>query len=504
MAGKHYDVLIVGAGLSGIGAAYHLQQKCPTKTYAILEGRSNLGGTWDLFRYPGIRSDSDMYTLGYNFKPWRQRKSIADGKSILSYIQETADENNIRQHIQFNTRVNKVSWSSQTQKWTIEVVGDQQGDDGKSVCTITCSVISMCCGYYNYEQGFTPDFKDIDDFKGQLVHPQKWPAELNYADKKVLIIGSGATAMTLAPALSEKAKLVTILQRSPTYVVSRPSEDSTANFLHKILPQKIAYSLIRRKNIFVQQFAYALSRKNPEKLKNKIIELATKQLPADYVAKHFTPSYNPWDQRLCAIPDDDLFTAIKQNKVSMMTDTIDAFTEDGIKLTSGELIEADIVVTATGLNLLQLGGIKLFVDGKSIDIADTYVYKGVMFSGIPNLFNTFGYINASWTLRADLTAQYICKLISYMDSVKSAKMMPTIPTADLNMTKKAMFEEFTPNYMKRSLKTQPKQGDKSPWLMHQNYKLDKEALNEGPIDDGILIFSNAANEADITENDIAK
>jgi monooxygenase len=491
MIGKHFDVVIVGAGLSGIGAAYHLQQKCPTKTYAILEGRACLGGTWDLFKYPGIRSDSDMYTLGYNFKPWRQKKAIADGPSILSYIQETADENDITRHIQFTTQVNKVSWSSQTQTWTLEVANAQQSNGDIAVSTITCNVISMCCGYYNYEQGFTPEFKGIDAFKGKVVHPQKWPKDLDYKNKKVVVIGSGATAMTLAPALSNEAELVTMLQRSPTYVVSRPSEDKIANLLNKILPDKTAYSLVRRKNIFMQQFAYAMSRKDPDKLKKKIIKLATKHLSDDYVAKHFTPSYNPWDQRLCAIPDDDLFDAINKNKLSVVTDTIDTFTADGIQLNSGQILEADIVVTATGLNLLQLGGIEIVVDSKPINIADTYVYKGVMYSGIPNLFNTFGYINASWTLRADLTAQYICKLINHLDSIKSATMMPTLPQTDRNMAKRFMLEGFTPNYMKRAIDTMPKQGDKTPWVMHQNYELDKQSLNVDPVDDGILIFSEA-------------
>lgn len=508
MTGKHFDVVIVGAGLSGIGAAYHLQHKCPTKTYAILEARANLGGTWDLFRYPGIRSDSDMYTLGYNFKPWRQKKAIADGSSILSYIQETADENDISRHIQFNTRVSKVSWSSQTQTWTLEITNGQQTNSGNSgnsagndngessVATITCNVISMCSGYYNYEQGFTPDFTGIDTFKGKVVHPQKWPTDLDYKDKKVVVIGSGATAMTLAPALSNEAEHVTMLQRSPTYVVSRPSEDIIANVLNKVLPEKMAYSFVRWKNIFIQQFAYALSRKNPDKLKQKIVSLATKHLPDDYVAKHFTPSYDPWDQRLCAIPDDDLFNAINENKLSVVTETIDTFTEEGIRLTSGQFLEADIVVTATGLNVLQLGGIEIVVDNTTVNIADTYIYRGVMFSGIPNLFNTFGYINASWTLKADLTAQYICKLINHMQSIKSAKMTPTLPVEDSNMAKRFLLEGFTPNYMKRAIDTMPKQGDKTPWVMHQNYKLDKQSFNDDPVEDGILIFTDTEGTAD--------
>jgi len=492
MTGQHFDVVIVGAGLSGIGAAYHLQQKCPTKTYAILEGRANLGGTWDLFKYPGVRSDSDMHTLGYNFKPWRQKKAIADGPSILSYIKETADENHITKHIQFNTRVNKVCWSSETQTWTLEVVSSQPAKGDNSVSTISCNVISMCCGYYNYAQGFSPEFKGIDAFQGKIVHPQKWPTDLDYKDKKVIVIGSGATAMTLAPVLSKRAKQVTMLQRSPTYVVSKPSEDIIANVLNKLLPEKTAYGVIRAKNIFMQQFIYSLSRRKPEKLKQKIIKRASKHLSDDYVAQHFTPSYNPWDQRICLIPDDDLFNAINNKKLSVVTDNIETFTEKGIQLTSGQILEADIVVTATGLNLLRLGGIEVFVDSKAINIANTYLYKGVMYSGVPNLFNTFGYINASWTLRADLIAEYMCKLINHMDRIKSAKMTPTLPEADRNMPKRDMIDNFSSNYMKRAMQTFPKQGDKAPWLNHQTYKLDKKTLLEDPLDDGVLIFSAPA------------
>jgi monooxygenase len=494
MVEKHVDVVIVGAGLSGIGAAYHLQQKCPNKTYAILEGRASLGGTWDLFKYPGIRSDSDMHTLGYNFKPWRQKKVIADGASILSYIQETADENNITSHIKFNTRVNKISWSTQTQAWTLEVLSSQQANDDNAVSTITCNVISLCCGYYNYDQGFTPEFTGIDAFKGKVVHPQKWPTDLDYKDKKIVIIGSGATAMTLAPVLSDAAKHVTMLQRSPTYVVSKPSEDKIANVLNKILPEKTAYSLVRSKNTFIQQFLYSLSRRNPDKLKKKLIKRASKHLSDDYVAKHFTPSYNPWDQRICLVPDDDLFNAINTSKLSVVTDNIQTFTEDGIQLASGEILEADIVVTATGLNLLRLGGIEVVVDNKQVDIADTYIYRGVMYSGIPNLFNTFGYINASWTLRADLIAEYICKLINHMDSTKCTKMVPTLPQVDINMPKRDMVDNFSSNYMKRAMHSFPKQGDKAPWLNHQTYKLDKQSLIDDPVDDGVLMFSDALSD----------
>lgn len=487
MTNEHFDVVIVGAGLSGIGAAYHLQHECSHKTYAILEGRADLGGTWDLFRYPGVRSDSDMHTLGYKFKPWQHKKSIADGPNILSYIRETADENDITRRIQFNSRVNKISWSSKTHTWTVEVTNTLTN----SVFIITCNFISMCCGYYNYEQGFTPEFAGMEDFTGKVVHPQKWPTELNYTHKNIVIIGSGATAMTLAPALSAKAKHVTMLQRSPTYVVSKPSEDAIAKVLNKILPNKTAYSIVRAKNIFFQQFAYSLSRRKPEMLKKYLINLVSKQLPQDYVAEHFTPSYSPWDQRVCLVPDNDLFTAINNKSVSVVTDRIERFTENGIELSSGSTLPADIVVTATGLNLLRLGGINIVVDDKVIDIADTYIYKGVMYSGVPNLLNTFGYINASWTLRADLIAQYMCTLLNHMHATASTKIVPTLPLEDTNMPKRDMFDDFSSNYMQRAMHTLPKQGDKAPWLNHQNYKLDKQSFKAEKVVDGILIFSAA-------------
>ena len=488
MTHKHVDVIIIGAGLSGIGAAYHLQKNCPGKSFTILESRASIGGTWDLFKYPGVRSDSDMHTLGYNFKPWLHKKAIADGPSILSYIRETAEENDITQHITFNTRVKKVTWSSQTNTWTVEA----HNSEDNSSTSATCNVLSICCGYYNYENGFTPEFKGISEFAGQIVHPQKWPDDLNYKDKKVVIIGSGATAMTLGPVLSEQAEHVTMLQRSPTYVVSRPSEDIVAKVVNKILPKQVAYSFVRWKNICFQQHLYALSRKRPNMLKKMLIRVLSKQLPKDYVAEHFTPSYMPWDQRVCLVPDNDLFDAINSNKLHMVTNTIDTFTSTGISLSDGQELEADIVVTATGLDLLRLGGIEMVVDNKPINIADTYIYKGIMYSGVPNLFNTFGYINASWTLRADLIAQYMCKLINYMDKNNTTKMIPTLPITDVNMPKSDMIEDFSSNYMKRAMHEFPKQGNKAPWKNHQNYKLDKQSFNEEAIEDDILIFSKVS------------
>jgi cation diffusion facilitator CzcD-associated flavoprotein CzcO len=485
MKDKHVDVIIIGAGLSGIGAACHLKKHCPEKSFAILESRASIGGTWDLFKYPGIRSDSDMHTLGYKFKPWLHKKAIADGPSILSYIRETSDENNITQHITFNTQVKKVSWSSQTNTWTIEA----HNSEDNSLTLTTCNVLSICCGYYNYENGFTPEFAGISEFEGQVVHPQKWPDDLDYKGKKVVIIGSGATAMTLGPVLSKQAEHVTMLQRSPTYVVSRPSEDTTAKIVNKVLPKQVAYSLVRWKNIKFQQYLYTLSRKRPNVVKKKLLGALSKLLPEDYVAEHFTPSYMPWDQRVCLVPDNDLFDAINSKKLNMVTNTINTFTPKGITLSDGQELEADIVVTATGLDLLRLGGIEMVVDNKSIDIADTYIYKGIMYSGVPNLFNTFGYINSSWTLRADLIAEYMCKLINYMDKTHTTKMVPTVPMTDLNMPKSDMISDFSSNYMKRAMHEFPKQGNKAPWLNHQNYKLDKQTFNEEAIDDGVLIFS---------------
>ena len=485
MANQHFDVVIVGAGLSGIGAAYHLQKNCPQKTYAIVEGRANIGGTWDLFKYPGVRSDSDMHTLGYKFKPWLHKKAIADGPSILSYIRETAQENNIIEHIVFNAHVNKITWSSTAHMWTIEANTSQDGD----VSTFTCSVISMCCGYYRYDKGFTPNFENINEFTGQVVHPQIWPESLDCANKKIVIIGSGATAMTLGPVLAKEAAHVTMLQRSPTYVVSMPSEDIVAKLLNKLLPKKAAYCLVRWKNISFGQFGYWLARAQPRLVKKILVNRLSKQLGKEFVAEHFTPSYMPWDQRICVVPDDDLFKAIKQGKLSVVTNTIRHFSSKGIVLENGQSLDADIVVTATGLNLLRLGGIEIVVNDKTVDISNSLTYKGIMYSGIPNLFNTFGYINASWTLRADLISQFVCKLINHMDNTNSTKMEPTIELADMNIPKYDMIKNFSANYMKRAIHEFGKQGNKNPWLNHQHYKLDKKAFNEGTIEDGVLIFS---------------
>ena len=483
----HFDVIIVGAGISGIGAAYHLQDKCPGKSYAILEGRDAIGGTWDLFRYPGIRSDSDMHTLGYSFKPWTQAKAIADGPSIRSYVRETADENGIAEHIRFHNRVKAASWSSADATWTVTI---ENGETGARE-TLTCSVLSMCSGYYSYDEGFTPKFNGLEKFQGTLIHPQKWPEDLDYAGKKIAVIGSGATAMTLIPAMTDKADHVTMVQRSPTWVASRPATDAIANKLREFLPEKWAYGLTRIKNVFLQQYFYSRTRTKPEKVREKLLEFARRELPEDYVAEHFTPNYNPWDQRLCLIPNNDLFRAIRGGKASVTTDTIEAFTENGIQLTKGGVLEADIIVTATGLNLAQLGGTTIVVDGAPVNFANHWTYKGMMYSDVPNLINTFGYINASWTLRADLVAEFTCRLVNRLTKTGADQVTPRLRAGDADMPKRDWIGDFSANYMKRSMHLFPKQGDREPWLNTQNYSQEKKMIRRGTLDDGVLTFTKA-------------
>jgi cation diffusion facilitator CzcD-associated flavoprotein CzcO len=480
-ATEHLDVLIVGAGLSGIGAAWHLQKNCPGKSYAILEGRAASGGTWDLFRYPGVRSDSDMYTLGYRFRPWKDAKAIADGPSILSYIREVASDHGIDRRIRYGHRVVGASWSTPDARWTVEI------ERGGERAFISCGFLWMCSGYYRYEAGYLPAFPGIDGFKGRVVHPQHWPQDLDYAGKKVVVIGSGATAVTVVPSMAETASHVTMLQRSPTYVVARPAEDALANKLRRRLPLKLAYMLTRWKNVLLGMYFYQLCKRKPEKVKSLILGGVRQMLGPDYdVATHFTPKYNPWDQRLCLVPDADLFRAIRKKKASVVTDQIETFTEKGIKLKSGAELEADVVVTATGLVVQSLGGAKLVVDGKPVKPSDTMIYKGMMYSDVPNLASIFGYTNASWTLKADLVCEYVCRLLNHMDRKGFTKAVPH--NSDPTLTEEP-WVNFSSGYIQRALPHQPKQGSKRPWKLYQNYVLDLLTLRHGSLRDKAMVFS---------------
>ena len=483
---EHFDVLIVGAGLSGIGAGYHLQERCPAKSYVILEGRDCIGGTWDLFRYPGVRSDSDMFTLGYSFKPWTEPKAIADGPNILKYVRETAAENGIDKKIRFHHRVKRASWSSQAARWTVEAER-RAGEGSTEIVRFTCNFLFMCSGYYRYEEGYTPEFAGTADFAGRIVHPQKWPDDLDYARKRVVVIGSGATAVTLVPEMARKAAHVTMLQRSPTYVVARPAEDLLANKLRRNLPAKLAYHLVRWRNVLFGMYFFQLSRRKPERVKQLIFGGVRMALGPDYdVATHFTPRYNPWDQRLCLVPDGDLFRSIRDKCASIVTNEIDTFTKNGIRLKDGSELAADIIVTATGLVLEVLGGLEVVVDGRKVDFAKTLNYKGMMYSDVPNLAAAFGYTNASWTLKCDLTCEYVCRLINYMDRRGYKQCVPhnrdptirELPSLD-----------FSSGYVQRAIAKMPKQGSKRPWRLYQNYALDIVTLRYGKIDDGVMQYS---------------
>lgn len=485
MTTEHFDVLIVGAGLSGIGAAHHLQKNCPDRSFAILEGRGAIGGTWDLFRYPGIRSDSDMYTLGYSFRPWEQPKAIADGPSILKYVQDTAKDGGIERHIRFGHQVKEASWSTAEAQWRVECERSTADGSAERV-SITCSFLFMCSGYYSYESGYMPEFAGRDRFGGRIVHPQKWSDDITYAGKRVVVIGSGATAVTLVPEMAKTAAHVTMLQRSPTYVVARPSEDALANRMRRWLPSMLAYNLTRWKRVLLGMYIFRMSRRDPGKLKRLLLGGVRMALGPDYdVAKHFTPRYNPWDQRLCLVPDGDFFESIKSGRSSVVTDEIETFTEKGIKLKSGAELEADLIVTATGLNLQVLGGLKLTVDGAPIDLAKTMNYKGLMYSGVPNLASSFGYTNASWTLKCDLTCEYVCRLLNHMKKTGMRQCTPR--NSDLSLTEQP-WVEFTSGYLQRSMHLFPKQGSRPPWKLYQNYPKDIMLLRFGTVDDGVMVF----------------
>ena len=480
---EHFDVLIVGAGLSGIGAGYHLQQKCPGRSYVILEGRDCIGGTWDLFRYPGIRSDSDMFTLGYSFKPWTDPKAIADGPSILRYVRETASENGIDKKIRFRHRVKRASWSTQDARWTIEA---ERGEGTGDVVRFTCNFLFSCSGYYRYVEGYTPEFAGRDDFKGQIIHPQKWPDKLDYAGKRVAVIGSGATAVTLVPAMAETAGHVTMLQRSPTYVVSRPAQDRLAISLREKFGKNFAYHAIRWRNVLLGLAFFQFARRRPQRFKRMVLGGVRMALGPDYDIANFNPSYNPWDQRLCLVPDGDLFKSIREKRASVVTAEIDRFTESGVRLKDGSELEADIVVTATGLVLQILGGMEVVVDGRGIDFAKTMNYKGMMYSDVPNLASAFGYTNASWTLKCDLTCEYVCRLLNYMDRHGYKQCVPH--NVDPSVEPLPVLD-FSSGYVQRALATLPKQGSKQPWRLYQNYALDIVTLRWGKIDDGVMKYS---------------
>ena len=480
---EHFDVIIVGAGISGIDAAYHVQTYCRRKSYVILEGRDAIGGTWDLFRYPGIRSDSDMYTFGYSFRPWQSATAIAHGASIRSYIREAAEAFGIDRKIRFRHKVKSASWSSDEALWTLEV---ERGPDREPV-RFTCNFLFGCAGYYDYAQGYAPEFPGQERFRGPIVHPQKWPEHLDYAGKRVVVIGSGATAVTVIPAMAQTAAGVTMLQRSPTYIVARPSEDPLASRLRRYFPVRVAFSVVRWRNVLRGLWFFSLCRRNPEGIKRWIVKQASLELGADYdVETHFTPRYNPWDQRMCLAPDADFFRVIKAGKADVVTDQIETFTETGIRLKSGRELPADVIVTATGLKLQMLGGIQLTVDGKAVKFGETMNFRGTMLSDVPNFANVFGYTNASWTLKSDLVSAYVARLINHMDRHGYDQCTPRNRDAS---TLPEPFVDFSSGYITRALDQLPRQGSKRPWRLYQNYVLDLISLRYGPVNDSALEFS---------------
>jgi len=479
------DVLIVGAGLSGIGAAAHLTMQCPNKSYAIVEQRADMGGTWDLFRYPGIRFDTDVFTMGYKFKPWRNDKSLADGPDVKSYIKDTAAQYGIIPHIRFGHRVLSAEWSSTDACWTVRV--QRESDSG--LVTFKANFLYMAAGYYDYNAGYRPEFPGEADFSGQIVHPQHWPEDLDYSGKKVVIIGSGATAITLVPAMAETASKVVMLQRTPTYMFSVTQHNAMDAALRKLMPARMAHAITRRWNIGWQRFTYKMARNDPQKMKERLLKLTRDQLPADYPSfeKDFVPPYGPWEQRMCAVPDNDMYQAIANGTAEIVTDHIDRFTPKGILLKSGRELEADIIVTATGLNLITLGKMELSIDGKPTKLSEHFNYKGAMFSDIPNMVSIFGYINASWTLKSDIVAEYVCRLLQKMDE-KGAKIAnPRLGKTDMPML--PFVTDFSSSYFARSFDNLPKNGDRHPWRVLQHYAAEKKILTQDPVDDGVMVFS---------------
>jgi len=477
----HFDVLIIGAGLSGIGAAYHIQNNCPDKSYAILEGRAAMGGTWDLFQYPGIRSDSDMYTLGFSFYPWKDPKAIADGPAILEYIHDTAHTFGIDQHIRYHHKIVRADWSSEDNYWTLEIASHPDLPYQR----MTCHFLFTCCGYYNYDEGHTPDFPGSDSFQGRIIHPQHWDTSLDYSGQRIVVIGSGATAVTLVPELAKRAASVTMLQRSPAYIVNLPSEDVVANALKRILPRQLAHDLVRWKNIIFSLGFYKACRRWPHTMR-RFIQKGIRNEVGDAVAmKHFEPRYEPWDQRLCMVPDGDLFEVLKSGEATIVTDTIDRFTTDGIALASGQHLDADLIITATGLKIQLLGGMELKMDGTSIDLSRTHSYKGVLFSGIPNFAVAIGYTNSSWTLKCDLNASFVTRVLRQMDRTGAQTV---IPEFDPDHFATEPLLDFDAGYIKRAQHLLPKQGSAAPWKVYQNYLRDLWALRWASVRDRYLRY----------------
>jgi monooxygenase len=473
------DVLVVGAGLSGIGAACHLEERLPGTSYAVLEARETSGGTWDLFRYPGVRSDSDMYTLGYRFRPWTQAQSIADGESILRYVRETAEAYGVDRHIRYRQRVVSASWSSADARWTVTTAS---GD------VFTCGFLWCCSGYYRYDAGYSPDFEGVDSFDGLVVHPQHWPGDLDVRGKRVVVVGSGATAVTLVPSLADAGAHVTMLQRSPTYVLSVPGIDPAAAWLRDHLPDRAASFLTRWKSVLVTSAFYQLSRRRPDYVRRLVRKGVASQLPDDFdVDTHFRPAYDPWDQRMCFVPDGDLFKAIRRGDVDVVTDHIDRFTQTGLRLASGRDVEADVVVTATGLQLLAFGGIALDVDGSDVHVPGTMSYQGMLLSGVPNFAYVVGYTNASWTLKADLVSEYVCRLLGFM---RARGHDTVVPERDPSVAEEP-FMDFSSGYVQRSLHLLPKQGSRAPWRLRMNYLRDLVTIRRGRLEHESLHFSRS-------------
>lgn len=478
------DVLLIGAGLAGIGVGHHLQEKCPSKTYAILEARSSLGGTWDLFRYPGIRSDSRMPLYSYSFRPWLDERSIAPGDVILQYLKDTARDEGIDRKVHYETRATHASWSSDDARWTVTAEHTGTGEPVEYVC----NWLQMCSGYYSYRQGYTPEFPGRDAFRGEILHPQAWPEDFDPRGKRIVVIGSGATAVTLIPSLAKQAKHVVMLQRSPTYIHTEPERDPIASALRRVLPEKMAYALVRQKNLYLERMVYEMARNKPEKLKRFLKKRLEKALPEGFdVEKHFTPKYAPWDQRLCLSPDGDLFEAISAGSASVVTDEIETFTEKGIRLKSGCELEADVIVTATGLNMLIGGEMTMDVDGEPVDVENTWIYKGVMLSGVPNMMLTAGTLIASYTLRVELIADYLCRVLQRMDRTNTRQAKPELPVDPSEMPKRPFVTGFNSGYLMRAIDSFPKQGTVEPWVNVQSYEDNKRVLG-APVDDGTLRF----------------